>query len=111
MVGSVPGQGGEHGGHGTDLYWPGWRVTVDGTERSIHRANGLFRGVAIDAGRDTVRFGYDPRAVRLGAVVSGLTALLLAGILAADRFVRRRRTLDPAQGAREERPMMRRAGA
>src|SRR4029453_2553075 len=67
----------------SDLYWPGWRVSVDGAERAIHRANGLFRAVAIDAGRHTVRFWYDPRALHVGAVASALTGLLFARGLAA----------------------------
>lgn len=43
-----------------DLYYPGWSVTVDGQVRPVLRANMLFRGVEVPAGRHTIVFEYEP---------------------------------------------------
>src|SRR5262249_21763352 len=77
----------------SDLYLPRWRAAVGGEERPIYRANAVFRGVAVDAGGHTVRFWYHPRAFRLGAAISGITALvLLMSALGAVWHARRRLT-------------------
>jgi hypothetical protein len=60
-----------------DAYFPGWRVSVDGEERPLHRANHLFRAVPLEAGESRVVFEYVPRAFRVGLAASGVTALVL----------------------------------
>jgi hypothetical protein len=52
-----------------------WRVTVDGEPARLLRANGMFRGVAVPAGKHRVVFSYWPRPVIEGALVSGLALL------------------------------------
>src|SRR5262249_50691322 len=61
----------------TDLFWPGWSVTVDGDEREMYRVDYLLRGVPIEPGEHTVRFSSAPARVRLGAVLTGGTLLML----------------------------------
>ena len=43
-----------------DLYYPYWRVYVDGEKRELLRANYLFRGVHVEAGRHRVVFRFEP---------------------------------------------------
>jgi uncharacterized membrane protein YfhO len=74
----------------TDLFWPGWRVTVDGEERRIHRVDHLFRGVAVEPGAHVVRFWYDPLSVKLGFAISAGAVAVLVGA-AALRMRRRRK--------------------
>jgi hypothetical protein len=74
----------------SDLFWPGWSITVDGDEREMYRADYLLRGVPIEPGEHTVRFRYVPARVRLGAVLTGGTLLML-GIGAVVRRTRRAR--------------------
>jgi hypothetical protein len=43
-----------------DVYHPWWRATIDGTPVTIMRANGIFRAVALPAGRHEVVFEFAP---------------------------------------------------
>ncbi|MBS1251472.1 MAG: hypothetical protein MAG451_00505 [Anaerolineales bacterium] len=61
-----------------DSYYPGWQATVDGRPATIHRADVLFRAVALGPGRHTVTFIYDPSTFKIGAVISALTLVILA---------------------------------
>ena len=75
----------------SDLHYPGWRATVNGSEAPIERANHLFRAVRVAAGASTVRFEYRPQSLRRGALVSLATALLFAALLLRGSWSRRRR--------------------
>jgi hypothetical protein len=70
-----------------DSFDPGWSASVDGTERTVVRANIAFRAVEVPPGRHVVDFCYRPRAVAAGAAISG--AALLAAIVTAIRLSRR----------------------
>jgi uncharacterized membrane protein YfhO len=67
----------------TDAFYPGWRVFINGTERTIRRANHLFRGVELPEGIHQVEFVYDPLSFKLGLTISlcSIAALILAGII------------------------------
>ncbi len=54
-----------------DSFDPDWHVTVDGQSTPLLRANGIFRGVIVPAGRHQVVFRYQPRMVVRGALLSG----------------------------------------
>jgi uncharacterized membrane protein YfhO len=61
----------------SEMAYPGWQVKVDGRPAQWLRVNYLLRGVALPPGQHRVEFYYRPWSFRLGAVVSGLTILLL----------------------------------
>lgn len=65
----------------TDTHYPGWKAFVDGEPRPILRANYLFRGVQVAAGRRRVEFRFEPASVRTGGFVSALALLCLCGLL------------------------------
>jgi uncharacterized membrane protein YfhO len=72
-----------------DAFDPGWRATVDGTERPVRLANAMFRAVAVPAGRHVVVFRYEPRPLQWGAAASlatGVLVLLAAGAGLASRL-------------------------
>ncbi|MEZ5065743.1 MAG: YfhO family protein [bacterium] len=71
-----------------DAYYPGWKASVDGEERPIHRVDHLFRGVAVRPGDRRVEFTYDPDSLRHGAGVTLAAALLT--VLATFLVPRRR---------------------
>jgi uncharacterized membrane protein YfhO len=62
----------------TDVYFPGWRVLVDGNESRIIRANAVFRGVRLEPGFHRVRFFFDPISLKIGLAmfVFGLLAIV-----------------------------------
>jgi hypothetical protein len=67
------------GGNGwlvlSDVWYPGWRATVDGKVVPLDRANYLFEAVAVPAGDHLVQLSYQPGSLYLGAVISLLAAL------------------------------------
>jgi len=63
----------------SDLYYPGWELTIDGKEAPIYPVNRLMRGAAVPAGNHKLVYSYAPRSFRVGRIVSilGLGALAL----------------------------------
>ena len=62
----------------SDAQYPGWQVSVDGETRPIHRADVLFRAVALEAGQHQVIFRFRSTLQRAGlAVTLGVLAVLL----------------------------------
>jgi hypothetical protein len=59
----------------TDVYFPGWKATVDGEPAAIERVNQLLRGVSVPAGTHRVEFRYEPLSWRIGWIVSTLAVL------------------------------------
>lgn len=73
-----------------DAFDPGWKVTLDGREAPLLRANVAFRAVAVPAGRHRVEMRYRPGSIALGMTISAIT-VLLAGLLWAAPLARVRR--------------------
>jgi hypothetical protein len=63
----------------------GWSATVDGRSAPVLRTNGLVLGVPVPTGRHVVRVTFVPPGLIPGALVSGVSLLLLlaAGPVAA----------------------------
>ncbi|HEX6737273.1 MAG TPA: YfhO family protein [Vicinamibacteria bacterium] len=67
----------------SDAFYPGWKAWVDGRPAPVLRVNHAFKGVAVEGGRHAVRLRFDPWRFRAGAWISGLTALMLIALAAA----------------------------
>jgi hypothetical protein len=65
-----------------DLYYPGWRVYVDGQRQFLCRCDGLLRGVPLPAGGHRVRFEFRSNSFCAGAAISLLTLAGLLGMVA-----------------------------
>jgi uncharacterized membrane protein YfhO len=68
-----------------DAWDPGWRARVDAGPVPLLRADVAFRAVAVPAGRHRIELVYRPTAVSAGLVVSGLAALVGAGLVWRER--------------------------
>ncbi|MBI5876674.1 MAG: YfhO family protein [Chloroflexi bacterium] len=62
-----------------DVYYSGWRATVDGQDAPLLHADYLFRAVYLPAGTHTVRMVFDPLTFKLGAALTALAVAALAG--------------------------------
>jgi len=67
-----------------DRWYPDWKVTVNGTDAEMRRAQGVARAVRIPAGTSLVRTKYEPWSLRYGAALS-LLAVLVAVVAARKR--------------------------
>jgi hypothetical protein len=63
----------------TDTYYPGWKATVDGESAEIYPTDLMFRGIFVPAGDHTIEFSYEPGSFKVGAALSLLSVLALAG--------------------------------
>jgi len=72
----------------SDLYYPGWRATIDGTPSHIYRTDYVLRGVAVPRGTHIVAFSFWPISVAVGVSMSAIGALVLLVTYAATRLPR-----------------------
>lgn len=70
----------------SDVWFPGWRASVDGVPTEILHADFLFRAVRVPAGEHQVRFEYRPASFQIGLYMSVLACTLL--ILQGWRWLR-----------------------
>jgi hypothetical protein len=68
-----------------DQAFPGWEARVDGQPVPILTADHALRAVAVPGGAHTVRFTYAPGSFRLGAGLTALALLVVAGLCWAPR--------------------------
>jgi hypothetical protein len=68
-----------------EAYAPGWKATVDGAPAPVLRANGLFRAVAVPAGRHQVELRYRPPSLGWGAAGSCVAVAVAASALTPRR--------------------------
>ncbi len=63
----------------SEVDYPGWRATVDGTPTSITRVDSVLRAVPVAAGTHTIEMVFAPSSLRWGALISGLALLAMVG--------------------------------
>lgn len=70
-----------------DVFYPGWRLSIDGQPATIYQTNRMMRGAAVEAGTHKLVYTYEPNSFRFGGLIS-LAGLAAAAVLAG--FVARR---------------------
>jgi hypothetical protein len=77
----------------SEVYYPGWRATVNGQTAPILRVDYALRGVPVPAGQHRVEFFFRPATFAWGAAISGLTlgVVAIAGFWVWTRRNRKRR--------------------
>ena len=81
-----------------DVYYPGWKLTIDGKPAPILKTNRMMRGAGVQAGSHRLVYTYEPASVRWGLVGSGAG---LIGWLAWLVFCRLQKQ-DPVLASRSE---------
>lgn len=66
----------------SEVYYPDWKVYIDGQPAEILKTNYLFRGVIVPKGKHTVEFKFEPQTYYVGKNISMGTNILLAAIFA-----------------------------
>jgi len=64
----------------SEVYYPGWRATVDDNPARLVRADYLLRALCVPAGQHRVVLTYDPPLLKLGLAITGLTLLSVIGV-------------------------------
>jgi hypothetical protein len=61
-----------------DVFYPGWKLTIDGQPAPILRANRLMRAAAVREGSHRLVYTYEPRSFRVGGMITmgGLVVLV-----------------------------------
>lgn len=65
----------------SDIYYPGWKVFIDGRKEKIYKTNYILRSVYLKKGRHRVEFIYDPASFRMGYIITFSTLLLIISVL------------------------------
>ncbi len=65
----------------SELWYPGWRATVNGADAEIASVNGALRAVAIPAGQSTVTMVYAPASFMWGLLAAAAGLVLLAVLI------------------------------
>lgn len=70
----------------SEVFYPAWKVYVDGVEKPILRCDYSLRGVEVEKGKHVVKFSYEDKDFKLGLVlsISGLGFVIV--ILVFNRF-------------------------
>ncbi len=74
-----------------DNYYDGWEAAIDGEPAPVHRVNHTLRGVLVPAGSHDVVFEFRPPGLRIGLIVSMLSALLVLAAATAPAALQRLR--------------------
>jgi hypothetical protein len=78
-----------------DLYYPGWRLKIDGLPAPILRTNRLMRGAIVPKGKHRLVYEYHADSFRIGGLVS-LASLAVAGVLYWRLWSRRSQSVQSA---------------
>ena len=83
-----------------DVWFPGWKCTVNGQPAEVRRGDFLFRAVAVPSGPCEIVFTFEPESYRRGCELSlgaaALVAVLFLGAVVKNRAFRVKAT--PAAG-------------
>jgi hypothetical protein len=67
----------------SDIYYPGWELTVDGKASAIYRVNGSMRGAVVSAGHHRLVYTFRPLSFQIGGAVSIAGLVVLLGLMLA----------------------------
>lgn len=77
----------------SEVYYPGWNVTIDGKPAEIGRADYVLRAMNVPAGKHVIKFSYDPQSVHTTEAIaySALAIFLFMAALSIAMTYRKRK--------------------
>lgn len=69
-----------------DIFYPGWRLSIDGEPAEVFRTNRAMRGAIVPGGTHRLVYEYRPDSLRLGTACSIVGVVVLLGLLLFPRF-------------------------
>jgi hypothetical protein len=64
----------------SEVFYPGWKATVDGLQTNIYRGDYLFRVIELTAGDHIVTLCFDPISIKLGIAITVFTLFFVSGL-------------------------------
>ncbi len=77
----------------SEPHYPGWHATINGQSAPILRANYILRAVPVPAGGHTVELTFRPLSFTVGAIVSGVTLVIVVFFLIRGQYTNSRRNI------------------
>jgi hypothetical protein len=56
----------------SEVYYPGWKVYIDGKEKPVEQVEGIFMGIELTSGQHTVEFDFYPNSLILTLFMAGI---------------------------------------
>lgn len=84
----------------SEVYYPDWKVYIDGKPGEILKINYLFRGVVVPKGKHNIEFKFEPETYYTGKNISIGTNILLVAIFGAaigGMYFRRKKAQETAE--------------
>jgi hypothetical protein len=64
----------------SDVFYPGWSVTIDGVPSRLYQTDYVLRGAVVPAGAHLAKFEFTPRTFHAGVGLTVLASVLTIGI-------------------------------
>lgn len=64
-----------------ETFYPGWQAFVDGEKVEIVEHDSVFRQISLPEGKYIVEFVYDPKAVKIGKIITAIAGIILIGLI------------------------------
>lgn len=88
----------------SEVFYPDWKVYIDGQPAEILKANYLFRGVVVPKGKHKIEFKFEPQTYYTGKNISMATNFVLVAIFVVaigGIFLKRRKSAENTEKVAE----------
>jgi hypothetical protein len=73
----------------SEVWYPGWQATVNGTPAPVLQVNGGLRAVAVPSGQSIVQLWFAPNGWRIGLLLFAVGLILMAALLVTGKRSKR----------------------
>jgi uncharacterized membrane protein YfhO len=87
----------------SQLYYPGWGVTVNGHQDSLYRTNYAFQGVAVPAGHSRIDLSFQPRSLLYGGGITFMAILTSLSLVSWSMWTRWRSATERVRSVQRNR--------